>query len=93
MALMPEGARKAGLADAIERLIERLFATRILSFDAKAAAQFAELTSRVMLKGMPMSMADGMIAAIAQQHQFAVATRDEAAFRATGLKEINPWLT
>jgi predicted nucleic acid-binding protein len=38
-----------------------------------------------------LPLADGMIAAIAYVHGFAVATRDVAPFIAAGVKTIDPW--
>ena len=87
LALMPEGARKNALEESLDDLLERLFGRRQLSFDFKAARAYADVTRR----GKPLPLADGLIAAIAHVHGFAVATRDEGPFREAGVKVINPW--
>ena len=87
VALMPDGVRKNALETSLDDLLERLFGQRQLNFDFKAARAHAELTHR----GKPLPLADGLIAAIAHVHGFAVATRDESPFRAAGVKVVNPW--
>jgi predicted nucleic acid-binding protein len=69
----------------------RLFAGRIVPFDLAAARSYAGLMSGARATGAAISILDGQIAAIAKASGFDVATRDEAPFRATGLKTINPW--
>ena len=91
VAVMPEGARKAALESSLDDLLARLFGARRLDFDHCAARAYAELTRRTMAAGTPLPLADGLIAAIALAHGFAVATRDIAPFQAAGVEVINPW--
>jgi predicted nucleic acid-binding protein len=91
VALMPEGARKATLESSLDELMERLFGGRRLDFDWRAARSFADVTRRTAAAGTPLPLADGLIAAIAHAHGFAVATRDAVPFRAAGVEVINPW--
>jgi len=88
---LPAGKRKDGLATALNRLLERLFGPRILSFDVKAATIYAPLVGRAKAGGCILAVADAQIAAIAAAHGFAVATRDTAPFLAAGVTVINPW--
>jgi toxin FitB len=88
---LPAGKRRAALATAIEREVQRLFAGRVVPFDLAAARAYAALMSGARAKGATISILDGQIAAIAAANGFDVATRDEAPFRAAGLKTINPW--
>jgi len=87
---LPEGRRKTLLAARIDSLLDA-FAGRILPFDTLAAQAYADLAvwARAAGKGFPTP--DGSIAAIAAAHGFAVASRDTSAFRAAGLKVIDPW--
>jgi predicted nucleic acid-binding protein len=39
--ILPNGRRKQGLADALNELLTRLFGTRILAFDTRAATAYA----------------------------------------------------
>jgi predicted nucleic acid-binding protein len=91
IAAMPEGARKAALETSLDDLLARLFGARRLNFDHRAARAYAELTRRTTAAGTPLPLADGLIAAIALAHGFAVATRDIAPFRAAGVDVIDPW--
>ena len=87
---LPAGKRKDMLAVRIDGLREE-FAGRILPFDTAAAQRYAVLavTARAAGKGFPTP--DGYIAAIADAHNFAVASRDTTSFAAAGMTVINPW--
>lgn len=89
--LLPEGKRKQSLHMMLDEVSARLFNGRILPFEAQAARTMAEVNRIAVSKGYNMTFADCEIAAIAAFHGFAVATRDEAPFRAAGLSVINPW--
>ena len=88
---LPAGKRKDALAAALYDLLDQ-FAARVLPFDTHAAQRYAVLavTARVTGKGFPAP--DGYIAAIADAHKFAVASRDTSAFAAAGMTVINPWM-
>ena len=89
--LLPEGRRKSSLSAMLADVSGRLFADRILPFEARMAQKMAEVNRIAVSKGHNILFADCQIAAIASFHGFAVATRDEAPFRAAGLTVINPW--
>jgi predicted nucleic acid-binding protein len=91
VAALPAGRRRGKLNETFEREIERLFESRILSFDLAAARAYAILMSGARARGLSIPMADGQIAAIASANRLSVATRDEAPFRAAGVKTVNPW--
>ena len=89
--ILPDGRRKKGLASALNELLSRLFGTRILAFDARAATAYALLIGSARAQGYSVSIADGQIAAIATVHGYKVATRDTPPFIAAGVAVINPW--
>lgn len=91
VAVLPAGKRKKGMAAAIESMLANYFADRFLVFDREAAVMYALLAGRTAAHGYILSVADGQIAAIAAVHEFAVATRDTAPFKAAGVETINPW--
>jgi toxin FitB len=91
LADMPNGKRKEGLQITLDAIHERMLKGRILAFDEAAAALFGSLMIKTQRLGHGMSMADGQIAAIAQERRMPVATRDTVPFLAAGLKVINPW--
>ena len=88
--VLPEGRRKTLLAARIDSLLDA-FAGRILPFDTSAAQAYANLAVRARAAGKGFPTPDGYIAAIAAAHGFSVASRDTSAFRAAGLKVIDPW--
>jgi predicted nucleic acid-binding protein len=67
------------------------FDTRILSFDFVAAVGYAQIKERTRRAGYNVGGPDAMIAATAAAAGYAVATRDEAAFKAMGARVVNPW--
>lgn len=88
---LPQGKRHKALASALHKQIIALFSERILPFDLGAAKVYPEIVTRARKSGHVISFPDAQIAAIAASHQFTVATRDDAPFRASGLPVINPW--
>jgi toxin FitB len=91
VAALAAGKRRSRLAAAFESETLRLFEGRILSFDLEAARAYALLMSAARARGLPISIVDGQIAAIAKANGSSVAARDEAPFRAAGLNVVNPW--
>lgn len=88
--LMPEGQRRQRLAVQVEGMFSEDFAGRVLSFDLSAAPAYAAIASRRQQAGNRINAVDGMIAAIAQVHGAAVASRDSD-FAECGVPLINPW--
>jgi|HubBroStandDraft_6_1064221.scaffolds.fasta_scaffold117347_3 predicted nucleic acid-binding protein len=91
IALLPAGRRKAALADAAERMFARVFASRMLAFDAVAATHYAEILMARRRTGKPMETLDVQIAATALAAGAAVVTRNLADFAGCGLDVIDPW--
>ena len=91
VAALPAGRRRSALSEGLSRVIDRLFANRILAFDQAAAIQLPEIVTTARKSGFTISFADAQIAAIAMAHDFAVATRDTGPFHAAGVPVIDPW--
>ncbi len=91
LAVMPTGKRRAGLAAALERMLERGFANRVLPFDSSAAFAYADIAAARRRLGRPIPEADCQIAAIARSRGMAVATRNTRDFEDTGVEVSNPW--
>ena len=89
--LMPAGRKRTALKSALDSQIMPLFDGRVLQFDAKAAAAFAQINANVQSRGAAISFADCAIAGIAKVNTFCVATRNVRDFKNTDLKLINPW--
>lgn len=88
--VLPRGRRKDRLTAALEGVMA-MFGDRILPFDTRAARRYGDLAVRARAAGRGFPTPDGYIAAIAAAHDFAVASRDAAAFEAAGLAVIDPW--
>ena len=88
--MLPSGRKRAEI-DAIMTAAIQDFDQRILAFDLDAAVAYGQITERTRRAGYNVSTPDAMIAAIAEVHGMAVATRDEGAFVAMGVRVINPW--
>ena len=91
IAVLPAGKRRRHLASIADEFFSAAFAGRILAFDRAAAAAFSEIGARRREAGNPIGSLDCQIAAIAQTHGAALATRDTRGFRGCGVSVINPW--
>ncbi|MCL2716625.1 MAG: type II toxin-antitoxin system VapC family toxin [Alphaproteobacteria bacterium] len=69
----------------------RRFAGRIFGLTEQAALAYGQIMGLATRQGRPMSVADGMIAAIAHVNGGRLATRNLKDFTTTGLKLICPW--
>lgn len=88
--VLPAGARKERLAQALDRLLA-LFSGRVLPFDQEAARRYADMAAAARTAGRPLPTADGYLAATAAARGFAVATRNIQHFGDTGVGLIDPW--
>jgi toxin FitB len=91
IAILPDGARRSSLAMLAERMLEDIFARRVLAFDSAAAEHYASIVAVRRGKGRPIQEFDGLIAAIARNAGAQVATRDVDGFADCELTIINPW--
>mgnify|MGYP002631769747 CR=1 FL=1 len=91
VAILPEGMRRAAIADAVEGMLLEDFRDRVLPFDSLAAASYAMIDSQRRRAGRPISQFDCQIAAISRVHDAAVATRNAAHFEGCGIGVIDPW--
>ena len=91
VARLPDGRRKASLAETIDALIREEFRDRVEPFDGRAAEQYATVVVGRERKGRPIGMADAQIAAICRVRSAALATRNTSDFTDTGIDLINPW--
>lgn len=87
---LPPGRRQAELWSAATELFDE-FADQVLDFDAAAAAQYSLIVSGRERSGLPIDGFDAQIAAICRANGAALATRNVADFRQTGIDVINPW--
>jgi len=81
--------KSASSVDSLERwlsVLEASYATRILPITASIADRWGRLSLR-----QPLPVSDGLIAATALEHGFAIVTRNVDDFRRSGANVINPF--
>ena len=89
--ILPDGKRRSGLRERFEQFITLAFDQRVLAYDESAARIYGELMGDRKELGLPMSVPDGQIAAIARHNHLAVATRNVVDFENCGIDIINPF--
>ena len=82
------GRRRARIAAWLETELPAWFEDRVLPVDTGVADEWGRLMARLK---KPMPAVDGLIAATALRHRFAIVTRNESDFAATGADLLNPW--
>ncbi|WP_020558529.1 type II toxin-antitoxin system VapC family toxin [Thiofilum flexile] len=92
IALLPEGKRKHALAEvALQVFI--LFEGRCLAYSCEVSPFYRDIAITAKQLGRPMSVEDGMIAAIAQANNAVLVTRNEVDFDfLPNLTLVNPWV-
>jgi predicted nucleic acid-binding protein len=89
---LPAGKRRTELQRVVNNELVSLFANRILPFGVSSAAAYAEVVTAANAAGNPIDFADAAIGAIAVEHNFILATRNERDFKGTSVKILNPWV-
>jgi predicted nucleic acid-binding protein len=90
IALLSEGARRRSLTAWLGRQ-RAAFGDRCLGIDEPIARSWGELHATRRRTGLPLPVADGLIAATALVRGLAVATRNVADFRECGIQVVDPW--
>ncbi|MFY9645278.1 MAG: type II toxin-antitoxin system VapC family toxin [Terriglobales bacterium] len=90
--LLAASKRRESLLSAAEKMFTRVLQGRVLAFESEAARPFARIVARRRALGCPVGHADAQIAAIAQVHSAALATRHSDDFEDCGVTVVNPWI-
>ncbi len=91
VARLPDGHRKRELTVMIRGIVTEDFQGRVLPFDERASACYADIVAGREKIGRPIGVADAQIAAICRDLGAALATRNISDFEETGIELINPW--
>ena len=92
ISLLPNGKRKQSLEDLCEEMFQEDFIDRCLPFDYEAASEYARIVVERNQQGLPISVEDAQIAAIAKTGELTLATRNTKDFsNITELDLVNPW--
>jgi predicted nucleic acid-binding protein len=91
VARLPDGYRKQELAVVIRGILAEDFHGRVLPFDERASARYADIVVGRERMGRPIGIADAQIASICRDSGAILGTRNVADFEDTGIELINPW--
>jgi len=91
ISLLPPSKRRTQLERWFEQYLVPLFDDRILPVTQNIADRWGVLSADCQRRGISLSMADGLIAATALEHDLIVATRNESDFAGLGVSVLNPW--
>ena len=89
--ILTRGRRRSTLEAWLDAELVPRFASRVLVIDATTADRWGALAGEAQLRGMPVPVIDGLIAATALQHHLTVVTRNVSHFTNLGVATFNPW--
>lgn len=89
--LLPPGKRRTQLEEWLDRDLPAWFGDRVLAVDRSIADRWGVLRAQAQMKGRPLAVVDGLLAATALQHDLTVVSRNVSDFSAVGLTVVNPW--
>jgi predicted nucleic acid-binding protein len=69
------------------------FAGRVLPITAPIAERWGFLAAEGKLRGTPLAVVDGLLAATALEHNLTLVTRNVEDFTDRGVTVLNPWET
>jgi toxin FitB len=88
---LPPSARKDALMAWLEYDLLVRFDGQIASITTNVMLRWGTLVGQLELQGRIIAAIDSLIAAIALESDFTLATRNEQDFHGTGVRMINPW--
>lgn len=88
---LPESKKRRELRDWLDLVMRPWFSGRLLPVTEEIAERWGTLTAEQRLRGRQITMADGLIAATALEHDLTVVTRNVKDFENLGLTMLNPW--
>ena len=89
--VLRESKRRSQLRQWLDETLRPWFAGRILPVNESIAERWGVLAGQCQLKGRPLKVVDGLIAATALEHDLTVVTRNVKDFDGLGVEIFNPW--
>ena len=91
LTILPESKRRQKLQQWLDETLRPWFGGRILPVSEPIAERWGILAGECQLKGRPIKVADGLIAATALEHGLTIVTRNVRDFSGLGMRFYNPW--
>ena len=88
---LPQGRRRVELETWFHTDMLAWFRDRILPVTRSIADRWGMLDGLSQLRGTPLDMADGMIAATSLEHDLTLVSRNVRDFARLGIEVVNPW--
>ncbi len=88
---LPAGARRTKLDVWLTDQLALRFEERTLSVGGETADIWGRITARAKRRGFSVEAMDGLIGALALQHDLSVVTRNVTDFAALDVRLVNPW--
>lgn len=92
IAKLPASSRREKLETWVRRDLADRFRERLLAIDGTVAATWGRLAGEAEVRGEPLPVIDGLIAATCLAHDLTVATRNIDDFERCGARCFNPWM-
>jgi len=89
--LLPTSKRRTLLEEWLDRDLPAWFDGRVLPVDRSIADRWGVLRAQAQMKGRPLSVVDGLLAATALEHGLTIVSRNVGDFGSIGLPVVNPW--
>jgi predicted nucleic acid-binding protein len=89
--LLPPSKRRTQLEQWLDRDLPEWFEGRVLPIDQPIADRWGLLRAQAQMKGRPLSVVDGLLAATAVQHGLTIVSRNVNDFAVVGLAVFDPW--
>lgn len=91
IAELPVGRKRQELEAWLETEIRPWFGQRILPVSAAVAERWGFLSANGKLRGAPLAVVDGLLAATALENDLTLVTRNSRNFAGLGVVIVNPW--
>ena len=91
IARIPLSAKRAKLQSWVRRDLAERFRGRLLAIDQPVATRWGALAGESEVRGKPLPVVDGLIAATSLEHDLTVVTRNTDDFKRCGARCLSPW--
>jgi predicted nucleic acid-binding protein len=88
---LAQGRRKAALDLWLTDQLPARFEGRLLPIDEATADRWGRVVARAQAAGRPIGAMDAFLAALADQYQLTLVTRNMSDFEVAGIQLFNPW--